>query len=212
MGFFFGQVPPDGSGIHEDLGAFQCGQAGSLGKPLVPADQNAHFQAGCFEYLDAEISGREVELFEVERIVRDVHLAILAQVALFGINDARGVVVHAFRAFLEQAQDEGDAQLLGELLEVLRCRAGNGLGQVEQVHGLGLAEVPRLKKFGHADQVRTFRRCLAGQRFGAGQIFCRIVRTGKLQGGYPWPAIGNGSHHRFCVTHGFWSAYGCPTP
>ncbi len=52
----------------------------------------------------AEIAGSEVELFEEERIVRDVHLAVEPEQRAVGIDDRRRVVIQPGGALLEQAR------------------------------------------------------------------------------------------------------------
>ena len=68
----------------------------------------------CVEAAKAEIARREVILFEVERIVGDVHLAILAEQRAVGVEDDRGVVIHARRPPFEHRADDDDLQLRGQ--------------------------------------------------------------------------------------------------
>ena len=89
-------------------------QARRFGIPLVPADEHADPAVARVPGLEAQISGSEVELFVVERIVRDVHLAILAQVGAVGIDDGRRIVVHSGRAALEQRRDQHNFEFTGQ--------------------------------------------------------------------------------------------------
>ena len=107
---FFRRVPADGRGIEENVRAAQAGQARAFGIPLVPADQRGDAAEARVEAGKAEVAGREVELFVVERIVGDVHLAVDAGEAAVGVEDRGGVVVEAGGAALEERSDDDDAQ------------------------------------------------------------------------------------------------------
>src|ERR1039457_7110933 len=71
-------MPADGSGVEDGLRAAERSQAGGLGIPLVPADERADRSIGCRNRFESEVTGREVKLLVVERIVGDVHLAVNA--------------------------------------------------------------------------------------------------------------------------------------
>ena len=73
-----------------------------------------------------------------------MHLAVLAEVGAVGVDDRRGVVVEAFGPLLEKRADHHNAQLLGQLHEVLAGGAvGNGLGKLEVLVVLLVAEIER---------------------------------------------------------------------
>ena len=101
------RMPADGGGIEEHLGALQRGKPRGLGIPLIPADERAHAAKGRIHGLKAQIAGRKVVLLVVERIVRDVHLAVDAGDGPIGIQRDRGVVVEPRRAALKERGDEG---------------------------------------------------------------------------------------------------------
>ncbi len=44
---------------------------------------------------EAEIARREIKLLVEKRVVRDVHLAVLAEIGAVGVDDRGGVVVDA---------------------------------------------------------------------------------------------------------------------
>ena len=112
LGFFAG-VPADGGGVEKGFGAVQCGDAGGLGVPLVPADEGSDGAVGGFESAEAEVAGGEVKLFVVEGVVGDVHLAVGAEERAVGLEDGGGVVVEAGGAALEEAGDEDDVFFAG---------------------------------------------------------------------------------------------------
>ena len=75
LGFLAG-VPADGGGVEEELGAVEGGEAGGLGEPLVPADEDADAGVAGVPGAELAVAGGEVELLVIKRIVGDVHLAI----------------------------------------------------------------------------------------------------------------------------------------
>src|ERR1019366_6784074 len=92
---FFARMPADGGGIEQNLRALQCRQARGFGIPLVPADQHADLAVAGWPGAETEVAWSEIELLVIERVVRDVHLAIDAQERAVGIDDRRRVVVEA---------------------------------------------------------------------------------------------------------------------
>src|SRR5437868_10153835 len=99
-------MPSDCGGIKDHVGSLQRRNASAFRIPLIPADQRAYFSVAGIESTKAEISGREIKLFVVERIVRDVHLAVHAAQRAIRVKDDRRVVVDARSALLEQGSDQ----------------------------------------------------------------------------------------------------------
>ena len=99
-------MPADGGGIEQHLRAAQRRQARGFRIPLVPADQRRDARVARVEAAEAQVAGREVVFFEVQRVVGDVHLAVDAQQRAVGVDHQRGVVIHARRAPLEQRADD----------------------------------------------------------------------------------------------------------
>ena len=62
----------------------------------------------------------------------------------------------------------------------VRDRTGNGLGQVEEIRVLTLAEILGLEKFGQADDVGAARRGLVDLVDGTLQILVGVGRGGHL--------------------------------
>ena len=79
----------------------------------------------------AEVAGREVELLVVERVVGDVHLAVLAEERAVGVDDRGRVVVEPLGALLEERRDDHHAELARELRQRLGGRARDRLGERE---------------------------------------------------------------------------------
>ena len=68
----------DGSGIDKHFCSLQSHQPGCLRIPLVPADKHAQPSHTRVDRMKTEVTRCEVELFIVGRIIRDVHLPVLA--------------------------------------------------------------------------------------------------------------------------------------
>ena len=94
-------MPAYGCGIKKNVRSLQRSQASAFRVPLVPAHQSAHAAVLCIKGLKAEITGSEIELFVIQGIVRDVHLAIDSFQAAVVIENGCGVVIQAWGTPLE---------------------------------------------------------------------------------------------------------------
>src|SRR5260370_4016567 len=101
-------VPDDRGGIEKNVRALQRGQACAFRIPLVPAHQRAHASIFRIKSLEAEIAGREVELFVVKRIVGDVHLAIDALESALGIKNRLAVLLETCRTPVENRSPDSN--------------------------------------------------------------------------------------------------------
>src|SRR5438046_1217686 len=82
-----------GRGIHHDLRSRQSQLAGAFGEMAVVADVDADLGVRRLENGVAEVAGAEVELLpETGSDVRDVVLAVLAEVLAVGVDHGGGVV------------------------------------------------------------------------------------------------------------------------
>ena len=98
-----------GGGVEDDFGAVQAERAGAFGEVAVVADVDADFGEAEVEDGIAEVAGAEVELLpEAGRDVRDVRLAVLAEIGAVVVDDGGGVVVDALLLDLVDGDDEGD--------------------------------------------------------------------------------------------------------
>src|ERR1051325_4300809 len=148
-------MPADGGGVEENLRASHRREPRAFGIPLVPADQHSDLPELRLPRTETEVSGREIKFLVVQRVVRDVHLAVDSQELAARVDDRRGVVIKTRRAALEERRDDHDVMLLGQLLERLRGRPRNRLGEVEVFVVLDLAEILRAEKFLRADDLRS---------------------------------------------------------
>src|SRR5207245_1653961 len=93
--------PADCRRIEQKLRTGKRGQTRRFGKPLVPTNQRANLAMLRPMSLKTKIAGCEIELLVIERIVRDMHLAILAGDLSVGVDGDGGVVVNAGGALLK---------------------------------------------------------------------------------------------------------------
>ena len=141
-----GPSPPGASRSRSDRRAFRrpasAVSRAASGIPLIPADEHADRAVVRRERPETEVARREVELLVVARIVGNMHLAILADVAAPAVDDDRGVVVQPRRAPLEQADDERDAELASRVPRTRRV-VGPGTGSASSKYFgvLALAEI-----------------------------------------------------------------------
>src|SRR5512133_3001310 len=73
---FFVRMPADCRGIEEHLCSLERRETRAFRIPLIPAHKRPDLSLRYIEDLVSEIARREIELLVVERVVRDVHLAI----------------------------------------------------------------------------------------------------------------------------------------
>src|SRR4030095_11373595 len=121
-------MPADRGRIKNDLRAAQRSQTRRFWIPLVPANADTEISARCFPALKTEIARRKIEFLVIKRIVRDVHLAILAKQLAVGVDDRGGVVIKTGGAFLKKGCNNDDAKLACELRQRVCRRARNRFG------------------------------------------------------------------------------------
>src|SRR5262249_39891608 len=107
------RVPSDTGGIKNDLRSLERGQARAFGIPLIPANLHADTAVLCIEIRKSQVARREVKFFVVERVVRNMHLAVLAEEGSVGVKNRTGVVIHAGGSSFEKGNDQRDLVFLG---------------------------------------------------------------------------------------------------
>src|ERR1700683_801790 len=118
-------MPADCRGIKQHGRALQRGEARAFRKPLIPADERAQPAGAGVQGTKPEISGCEIKLLVVKRVVGDVHLAVEAAQRAVGIEDGGGIVIDPGGTFLEQRRDYYDVVLSRRGGESLAGRPGN---------------------------------------------------------------------------------------
>jgi hypothetical protein len=108
------------------------------------------------------VAGCEIKLLVIERIIRDVHLAIDTRQRPIRVDHDGGVVVQAGRTPLEKRRDDDDVGRFRELLKRLGRWTGDGLGELKEAVILRLTEVLGAKELLRADDLRA----------GFGRLFC----------------------------------------
>ena len=153
------QAPAGRRRVEHDPGAAEAERAPALGEVPLVADVHADLAHRGVEHRVAEVARPEVELLPEPLDLRDVVLAVLAQVAAVGVDHRRGVVVDAGLLLLVYRHDEHDAVLPGQVLHELGRRAVRdrlGIGVVVRV--LDLAEVRPVEQLLQAHHLRPGRR------------------------------------------------------
>ena len=139
--FFFARMPADRRGIKQNLRPLQRRETRAFGIPLVPANQSADLCVFRLPRFETEIAGCEIELFEVQRVVGNVHLAVDAEQRTVGVDDRRRIVIDAGRPLFEQGGNDHDLVLLRELLKRGGAFARDRFGEPEVFMVRALAEI-----------------------------------------------------------------------
>mmetsp|Transcript_12426 Transcript_12426/g.32924 ORF Transcript_12426/g.32924 Transcript_12426/m.32924 type:complete len:301 (+) Transcript_12426:86-988(+) len=176
------RLRPDRRRIADHLRAHHREDPRGLGKPLIPADRNAQRSRRGLEDLEAGVALREVELLEVAGALRDVGLAVEAEVLSVRVEDDEGVEVALSRS-LEKRDGKHDGELLGEVGEVVEQRVVlDGVGQSEVVLDV-LAEVERLEELLEEDHVGAVGRSFADEALRDGNVLGGVRRARELGDG-----------------------------
>ena len=174
------RMPADGRRIKNDFRATQRSQSRRFRIPLVPANADADLPVRGWPGLESEIARREIKFLVIKRVVRDVHLAILAEQFSIGIEDDGCIVINTGAAFLEKRCDNHDAELACELTESSCRSSGNFLGQRKICVIFGLTKILRPEKFRQANDLRALFRCVANESNGAPEIIFGVRAASHL--------------------------------
>ena len=177
--------------IEQRLGAHQRHRPRRLGKPLVPADSDAHPPEPRVPDAEAGVAGAEVVFLLVAWPIGDVALAIDAQQRAVGVGHHQAVeIVRPFA--LEDRDRQHDAKFARQRRQRLDARMlAPRMRFGEPALLLGDAEIGPLEQLGRQDHLRAQRRGLADQRLGPGDIGRQIVAVGRLERGQ-----GQGARHQ----------------
>src|SRR5262245_51917536 len=132
------------------------------------------------ERFEPQVARSEIELFIIERVVRNVHLAVDARQMAVGVNHHGGVVVNARRAAFKQRTDDDDAARGRQSAERLRAWPRNRFGKIEVRMILALAEIARAEQLLGRNHVRALTRGFLDARQAFVQILARIVAAAHL--------------------------------
>lgn len=133
--------PTDRRWVEEDFGTRHRRESRGFGIPLIPANEHPDLADRSLPGPEAEVSRGEIELLVELRVVRDVHLPVLAEVPSVGIDHGSGVVVETLGTFLEQRGDDDDTKFLRDLPETVGAGTRDRLREPKEFVILALAEV-----------------------------------------------------------------------
>src|ERR1035437_5115713 len=177
-----------GRWVEDNLGAGQSQGARAFGEVAVVADVDADFDEAEVEHREAEVSGAEVELLpEAGRDVRDVGLAVLAEVSAVVVDHGGGVVEQACLLDFVDGYDERDVMLLGQIPhEADGGPVGDGLGEIVPAGSLLAAEVGSVEDLLEANDLRAG----SGGLLDIGDVLIDHGLLGGGKRGVRWGGVG----------------------
>src|SRR5436309_850282 len=146
-------------GIEHDLRAVEAEESGAFRKVAIVADVHADRGEPRLENGIAQIARFEEELLPESGGVRNVILAVFAEVGAVRIDHRGRVVVDAGHLALVDRHDHRHLVLLGQLLHVLDRRARNRFGDVAPLRVLAGTEVGAVEDFLQAEDLDAFLPC-----------------------------------------------------
>ncbi len=160
-----GETGHSGRRVKDNLRPVQSQDAGALGKMPVVADVDADLAELGLKNRVGQVAGREIELLPESRMaVRDVMLAILAQILAVGVDDGGGIEVKPGKVLLEDWNHQHHAMARGFLLHQLDGWAvGYLLGHVVPADMLLRAKVRAIEEFLEAEHLHALLRRRADQ-------------------------------------------------
>ena len=192
-GLFLGRVAAliaDSGGIDEYVCSSECHQTGTLGIPLIPADLHAELSYRGLYGAETEVSGSEIELLVVGRVIGDVHLAMETCNSAVTLEHNSRIMIESWSTALEEAGDEDNSMFAGKVAKE-GCRwAGYGFCEIEVVNGLHLAEIRGIVKLLQDNEFGTASRDVSDGVGDVGFVSVNVCRAGVLN---------EGSFHRTMV-------------
>ena len=175
------RLASDRSRVKQQFRAHERHGASALGKPLIPAD--AHTDARVFRVpdLEAGVSRAEVIFFLVSGAIRNVRLAIDAEVSSIRIDDGDRIEVRVVR-LLEEADGQHHVQLACDFREMTDgAIVGNAGGDAQVARVLFDAEIGCFEQLLDEDDLRALFCGLTHELFGIGDVRRHIPATGELR-------------------------------
>src|SRR5579862_6507863 len=156
----------------------------NLGEPLIPADADTDASESGAPDAESCIAGGEIALLLVAGAVRDVRLAVDAEVAAIRIENRDGIEISVAGA-LEETDRQHDAELARDRAEVPHGAAlGERARQGKVAHILLDAEVRCLEQLGQQDDLRAACSSLPDQLLGADDVARAVPVAGHLHGAH----------------------------
>ena len=176
----FAGNPANCGGVEQQFGALHSGQSCGFRIPLIPADADTDSCVASGEGEKSEIAWCEVEFFEIQRVVGDMHFSIHASDTAVGIEYDGRVVVQAVRATFEERYDDDDLEFFGDFLQGCGCGSRDWFSESEPIMFFGLAGVLSVEDFLQADDLSTGGRGIANSVDGPLQIDVWFGHAGHL--------------------------------
>ena len=176
----FAGNPANRSRIEQQLGPLHRGQTSGFGIPLIPANADTDFGVLRLECEEPQIAWGEVEFFVVQRIIRDVHLAVHTGDRTVGIQHNCGIVIQTVCTLFKQRHHDHNMQLLCNLLQRRGCWPGDRLSQLKPRVIFGLAWVLRVEDFLQTDDLSSLSGRFANLHDRATEIVRWRITTNHL--------------------------------
>src|ERR1700693_4080894 len=112
-----GRMPADCGRIENNIGAAEARETRPFRIPLIPTYEHGDAAKSRFKVRKAQIARSEIKFLVIERIVRNVHLAVFSEERSIGVQNYGGIVVDAGGAALKERSDDDDFQFAGEFRE-----------------------------------------------------------------------------------------------
>src|SRR5690242_7728800 len=134
---FFVRMPANACGIENYMRAPERGETRAFGIPLVPADLHANARVSRVEIWKSKIAWREIKFFVIQRIIGNVHLAVLPEERSVSVQNRDTVVVNAGCAALENRNDQRNFLCFCDLRQYFGGGSGHGLSEIEKLRVFG---------------------------------------------------------------------------
>ena len=174
-----GQSSDGGRRVEDDLSSVQSKQPGAFGEVAVIADVDADGREPRLEYGVPQVSRFEEILFPEPGRVRDVVLAVFAEIRAVGIVDGGGVVVDARLLPFVDRHDNRHAVSAGLLSHQVGGRPWHRFCDIMPVSVLGRAEVRPVEDFLQPQNLHA----AASGFFDQGEVHVDRGLTDFLDGG-----------------------------
>src|SRR6266478_3708925 len=169
----FGEPCHRSGRIEDNLSAVEPEDARAFGKVSVVTDVHTNTRVARLEDRIPGIAGREIKFFpKAGMTVRNVVLAIFAEIAAVGVDHRGGIVVHAGHFHFVDGHDEHHLVFLRQLLHARdRGAVGDALGQLVPAGLLFGAKVGAIEKFLEAEDLHFLLGSVGDQPFVLGDHF-----------------------------------------
>jgi hypothetical protein len=136
---------------------------------LIPADEHGDLCITRLKARKSKIARGEIEFLVVQRIVRNMHLAIFARQRSVRVDHHCRVVVNARRTPLKKRRDDDNLFFPGKIPKRVGARARDGFRELEIPMIFALAKVARAKQLLETNNLCAF--------FAAASMRCTVLAS-----------------------------------